>query len=162
MKILAIDPGILNLGCLIIEIVKKDFEILRAETIKPKRNLEYSEKLFYLYQTLKTVIEEERPSQIVLEEIIPKANPISTVKLAQVQALVLLLSQEKGIPLKLYHPSYWKSYLCGNGLAGKKEVHAILKRLLGEKIDDKIRDEHLADALAISLVFVMENNLLRF
>ncbi len=162
MKILGIDPGLLNLGCVVIKIREGDFEILRAETLKPKRNLGLSKKLFFLYRILQEFIEKECPDYIVLEEIIPKANPQATVKLSQAQALILLISEEKGIPFKLYHPSQWKAYLCGNGLANKEEVILALRRLFGEKFDDKIRDEHLADALALSLVFALENNLLRF
>lgn len=161
MKILGIDPGLLNLGCVLLKIGDRDFEILRAETLKPKRNLELSKKLFYLYQNLKEFIKEENPDYIILEEVIPKANPSSTAKLSQAQALVLLISEEKKIPVKIYHPSYWKAYLCGNGLAEKEKIYFTLKRLFGEKIDDKIRNSHLADAMAISLVFAMENNIFK-
>ncbi|MGC8871932.1 MAG: crossover junction endodeoxyribonuclease RuvC [Caldimicrobium sp.] len=162
MKILGVDPGLLNLGCVLIQIVEKDFEILRSETFKPKRDLEISKKLFYLYQALKKLIEEEQPDYVVLEEAIPKANPHSTVKVSQTSSLILLLSEEKGLPLKVYHPSYWKSFICGNGLAKKNEVLQFLLRLFKEKIDDKIRDTHQADALSLALVFALENNFLKF
>lgn len=162
MKILGIDPGLLNLGCVLLKVEKKDFVILKAETLKPKRNLELSKKLFFLYQKLKEFIKNENPDYIIFEDIIPKANPLSTAKLSQAQALVFLISEKKKIPIKIYHPSYWRAYLCGNGLAEKEEVYFALKRLFGKEIDDKIKDEHQTDALAISLVFAMENNLLKF
>ncbi len=162
MKILGIDPGLLNLGCVLIKIDKGDFEILKAKTFKTKRTFEITKKLVFLYQSLKAFIEEDFPDYIVVEDVLPHANPQSTVKISQVQALVLLLSEEKGIPLKLYHPSYWKAYLCGNGLSQKEEILNTLRRFFKGKIDDKIKDEHLADALSLALVFAMENNFLNF
>jgi len=160
MKILGIDPGLLNLGCVLLEVEKGEIATIYAETLKTSPQDPLSKRLFYLYKELERLLRERKPEVIVLEEAIPKANPQSTAKVMQTKTLVFLLSEEMGIPLRLYHPSFWKSFLLGNGMAKKGEIKKFLKGLLGDKIG-LIKNEHLADALALTLVYALEENLIK-
>jgi len=160
MKVLGIDPGLLNLGCVLLEVEEGGIATIYAETLKTSPQDPLSKRLFYLYKELERLLRERKPEVIVLEEAIPKANPQSTAKVLQTKTLIYLLSEELVIPLRLYHPSFWKSFLMGNGMAKKGEVKKFLKGLLGDKIG-LIKNEHLADALALALVYALEENLIK-
>ncbi|MFN3504756.1 MAG: crossover junction endodeoxyribonuclease RuvC [Caldimicrobium sp.] len=160
MKILGVDPGLLNLGYTLIEVKKNKFSILKANTLKSKSKDPLQKRLYHLYANFMYILELYKPDIIALEEPIAKANPFSTAKLFQVQAIVLLVAEEIGVPIKIYHPSFWKSYLCGNGRATKKDVLYILKNVLTvDNFKIKIQDEHTCDALALAIVCALEMNL---
>ncbi|BAU22917.1 Holliday junction resolvase [Caldimicrobium thiodismutans] len=160
MKILGVDPGLLNLGCVLLEVKEKKLNLIKAETIKapPKQSL--SQRLFFLYQAFKKLLKSERPEFLVVEEPIPKINPHSTAKVFQAQAIVLIIAEEESIPIRYYNPSFWKKYLCGDGKATKAEVKNFLKAFIGKEFDAKIKDEHTTDALAMALVLALDLNLL--
>ncbi|MFN3921169.1 MAG: crossover junction endodeoxyribonuclease RuvC [Caldimicrobium sp.] len=156
MKILGVDPGLLNLGCVLIEVDKGKCQILESITLKTKNKDPLEKRLYYLYSHLKKLLENIEPEYIAIEEPLAKANPYTTARIFQAQGMVLLLAEEKNIPLKIYYPSYWKSFLCNHGKASKNEVYSFLKTLFGGYNLDKVRDNHMVDALALALVCAME------
>lgn len=160
MKILGVDPGLLNLGYALIDAEDKKLNLIKAETIKAPLKKSLSQRLFFLYKAFKDLLKIERPDFLVIEEPIPKVNPYSSAKIFQAQAIVLIIAEEESIPIRSYNPSFWKKYLCGNGGATKDEVKKFLKAFIGKEIDAKIKDEHTSDALAMALVLALELNLL--
>ncbi len=160
MKILGVDPGLLNLGCVLTEVNKGKCEILESITLKTKSIDSLAQRLYQLFNSFKNLIERCRPDLIAVEEPLAKTNAYTTAKVFQAQAIVLILAEEHGIPIKIYHPSYWKNFLCGNGRASKAEVLAFLRNILGEEnLKSKIQDEHMSDALGLALVCALEMNI---
>lgn len=157
MKILGVDPGLLNLGYTLIEVERDKYSILDGKTLKSESRDPLSKRLYYLYLKVKEILEIHKPDIIATEEPLVKANPFSSVKLFQVQGIVLLLAEEKGIPIKIYHPTFWKKFLCGNGSATKEEILHFLRYGLGlDNLMIKIQDEHTCDALAMAIVCALE------
>ncbi len=160
MKLLSLDPGLVSLGYLLATIENQSLTILKGDTLKAPPNLPLSKRLYFIFQNLKELLERERPDWVILEELIPQANPHSTYKIFQVQAIALVLAEEMALPFKIYHPSYWKSFLCGDGKATKKEVQRVLRNLLGKEIEPFLKKSDVADALALTVVAALELKLL--
>lgn len=157
MRILGVDPGLLNLGCVLIEVSGGNCQILESMTLKTRPEDSSAKRLYYLYSHFKKFLEISAPEVLAIEEPLAKANPYTTAKVFQAQGIVLLLAEERQIPLKIYHPSYWKSFLCKNGKASKLEVYNFLKTLMGEhNFESKLKDNHMVDALALALVCALE------
>lgn len=161
MRILGIDPGLLNLGCFLLEVDNGQGRGIEGKTFKTNPKQPLSKRLFQLYTLLRDYLEEKKPDFIATEEPLAKSNSYMTAKVYQAQALVLLLAEEKGIPLKIFHPSYWKNFLCGNGRASKEDILTFFTKLFREEnLKDKIQDEHMGDALALALVCALELKIL--
>jgi len=76
---------------------------------------------------------------IAVEEPLPQVNSVNTAKIVQVFALVLLASEERRLPYIAYHPSQWKSFLCGDGRTKKEDLLKVIQSLLGKDLDSTIR-----------------------
>ncbi len=160
MKILGVDPGLLNLGCALIEIKNTCLSLIRAETLRSPSKESLSKRLYHLYQAFGDFLMFEKPELIAIEEPLPKVNPHATAKVSQAQAIVLLKAEEESLLIRSYNPAYWKNFLCGNGGASKGEVKKFLRAFVGGEFDAKIKDDHTSDALALALVCAFELNLL--
>lgn len=160
MKILGIDPGIENLGyaCLIKE--NDYYKILAQGVLNPPSNSSYPEKLKFLFESLRSVIEKLEPEYIALEDILLKRSSNSINQVFQVQGVVLLLAGLYNINIKIFNPAELKQFIAKHGKASKKEITKILKILFDNgffKGDvSSIKNHHIADALVIALCLAFE------
>jgi len=155
--VLGVDPGLLNFGYIVLENRGRDYKILSADVLKTSPKLALGSRLWHIYKGLEKILEEYKPEMIAVEEPLPQVNSVNTAKIVQVFALVLLASEERRLPYITYHPSQWKSFLCGDGWATKEDLLKVIQSLLGKDLDSKIRKvEHILDALGIALVSILE------
>lgn len=157
MRVLGVDPGLLNFGYIVLENRGRDYKILSADVLKTSPKLALGSRLWHIYKGLEKILEEYKPEMIAVEEPLPQVNSVNTAKIVQVFALVLLASEERRLPYITYHPSQWKSFLCGDGRATKEDLLKVIQSLLGRDLDSTIRKvEHILDALGIALVSILE------
>ncbi|RKX61938.1 MAG: hypothetical protein DRP34_04965 [Thermodesulfobacteriota bacterium] len=160
MKILGIDPGIHNLAFALLEIKNSSYELKDWQTFNTKNCKTTVEKLTYLFNKLKETVERLKPDIIGIEEIFAKTYPKAGTKLAQAQAIALLIAGLYNIPVKTYHPLEIKKFFTQYGRAKKEEISHILNLFLKEKIvKPKFElkpDSHKMDALAVALILALE------
>lgn len=160
MKILGIDPGLNNLAFALLEIKNGSYELKGWDTLTTKNYKNLTEKLAYLFNHLREVVEKFRPDIIGIEETFAKTYSKAGSRLAQAQAIALLVAGLYNIPVKIYHPSEIKKFFTQYGRAGKKDISHILNLFLKEKIvisEFELKpDYHKIDALAIALVLALE------
>jgi len=160
MKILGLDPGVLNFGYVKVFVSTNKLDLLDFGTLSPPRSCPYAEKLFWLYQNLTKLVEDFKPNFLACEEYLPRVNPESSAKVAQAQALVHLVSASFKIPLKTFHPSTWRSLLIGSTKNGSIEaLKERLKLFVSEETLEKL-DEHALSALGISLSLALDMGLI--
>lgn len=163
MKILGIDPGINNLAFALIEIKNGIYELIDWNSFSTKRYKNLVEKLTYLFNRLKETVLEFKPDIIGIEEVIAKTYPQAGSRLAQAQAIALLIAGLHNIPVKIYHPLEIKKFFTQYGKADKENIFHILNLLLKEKFvisNFELKpDTHKIDALAIALIIALEFNL---
>ena len=159
MKILGLDPGVLNFGYAKVFVSTNRLELLDFGTLSPPRSYSYSEKLFWLYQNLSKLVENFKPEFLACEEYLPRVNPESSAKVAQAQALVHLISASFKISLKTFHPSTWRSLLIGSTTENLEALKERLKLFVSEETLEKL-DEHALSALGISLSLALDMGLI--
>ena len=110
--------------------------------------LSHHEALAHLDAMLAGLLVDYAPDAAAVEEVFVNANPQSTLKLGQARGVVLCAAARGGIEVGEYAARLVKKAVVGTGNAEKRQVHAMVARLLpGAKIDGP----DAADALAVAI-----------
>ncbi|MDR1691556.1 MAG: crossover junction endodeoxyribonuclease RuvC [Rickettsiales bacterium] len=150
MKIIGIDPGLLNTGWGIIEVTpNRQLRYVADGTIKPKATLPMPQRLFVIYEDLKKIIDEYHPTLAGLEDTFVSKFPQSTLKLGQAKGVAMLTPALFNIPVYEFSPTLIKKAITGVGGASKTQIDMMVKTLLN--IKGKLESEHASDALAIAI-----------
>jgi len=148
MKILGIDPGTINCGYAILEIVNKKPKLIEAGLIKIKSRV-LQEQILELIEGIDLILSKHKIDQVAIEDIFFAFNPKSVIKLAQFRgALSLKILLEIGNFYE-YTPLQVKKAVVGNGKAAKEQVAFMVKRLLN--IKQEIKPLDITDAIAVAI-----------
>ncbi len=162
MKILGIDPGLHNLAFAFLKVKNGIPELKIWDTFTTDKLKTDVEKLTYLFNSLKDTIKKLKPDIIGVEDIFVKPYSKAGTKLAQAQAIALIIAGLYQIPIKVYHPLEIKKFFTQYGKSKKEELSHLLNLLIKEKIikvkKDLKPDPHKMDALAIALIIAWELN----
>ena len=90
-----------------------------------------------------------RPDEISVEELFFSKNITTGIAVAHARGVILCAAEKKKIPIYEYTPMQVKQAVAGYGLADKKQVMDMTRRLL--KLKSVPRPDDAADALAIAL-----------
>jgi len=147
MKILGIDPGTINCGYAILDVINKKAKLIEAGLIKIKsRNLQ--EQIVEFVEGLDLILSKHDISEVAIEDMFYAHNPKTVIKLAQFRgAMSLKILQEFG-NFAEYTPLQVKKAVTGNGKSSKEQVSFMVKRLLNLK--QEIRPLDITDAIAVA------------
>ena len=149
MKILGIDPGYAILGYGVVEKIGNKFKVCDYGAITTDAGTPMTERLEYLYDSLREIIEEHHPDVASIEELFFNTNITTGIQVAHGRGVILLACTKYGVPIFEYTPLQVKQAVAGYGRAEKRQVMDMTKRLLHlEKIP---RPDDAADGLALAL-----------
>lgn len=145
--ILGIDPGsrITGFGYVQIEgarIRHLDHGIINVSSIDCFR-----QRITYIGQELRKLIEQRRPDCVAIEKIFLGKNADSAFKLGHARGVIMYESQLAQVEINEYATRVVKKSITGRGSASKEEVQLALTRLLQVQIGTKI---DASDALALA------------
>ena len=150
MKILGIDPGIGICGFGLIEVSGRadakalDFGVITTEIRAPLPS-----RLKELYESLQEVFDTTKPDVVSVEKLFFSKNITTGIAVAEARGLVLLVAEQKGLPVFEYTPNEIKKTLTGYGSAKKGQIQEMVRVHLGLK--DKPKPDDAADALAAAI-----------
>ena len=148
MKILGVDPGLVNTGFGIIS-YNKVIEILDFGIISPDKNNSLSLRLHTIYTDMRLLIEKYEPDCLSIEEVFYSNNIKTTMKLGQARGAVLIAAAHFNLQVYEYSARKIKLSLTGNGNSTKDQVKFMVENRL--KIDCKNLKNDATDALAAAL-----------
>lgn len=151
-RILGIDPGLRVTGYAVIEGVKQphvvEAGVLRSQEGREK--LDLPQRLRALHEGLLQIIEEYRPSVVVLEQLYSHyKHPQTAIKMAHARGALMLAAGLRGLPVVNYTATRIKRTITGSGRATKGQVQRSMQRELG--LAELPKPADVADALAIAL-----------
>ncbi|QOG12277.1 crossover junction endodeoxyribonuclease RuvC [Arcobacter sp. FWKO B] len=148
MLILGIDPGTINCGYAILEVIGTKKKIVEAGLIKIKSKI-LQEQIIELVEAIDFILKNHKIDEVAIEDIFYAFNPKTVIKLAQFRgALSLKILQEIG-NFSEYTPLQVKKAVTGNGKAAKEQVAFMVKTLLG--IKQEIKPLDITDAIAVAI-----------
>lgn len=151
LKVIGVDPGTNTTGWGVVEKNSSSVLYVRSGVINIDNSLKTPEKLKFLYENLKKVLEQFRPTALALENIFYSKNIQSTLRLGEARGVIMLCSAERDIKVYEYPPAKVKLSVTGNGHASKEQIEAMVRQLL--KVPETIKGDE-ADALAIALCHI--------
>ena len=149
MRILGIDPGIAIVGFGLIESDRGAMRMLQYGAVTTEAGLPLATRLVQIEDDMRALSQQLRPDEIAIEELFFSKNITTGIAVAHGRGVVLCTAERLGVPIFEYTPMQVKQAVVGYGLAEKRQVMDMTKRLLKLKAVPKPDDA--ADALAIAI-----------
>ena len=149
MRVLGIDPGSETLGWGVVDGKGSKYALVGFGTVKSNPRHPFSKRLLNIYDGVAEVMAEHSPDVLSVEDTFYAVNVGVALKLGQVRGIMLLLAEQRGMPIAEYAPRLVKQTVVGYGNAEKHQVQQMVKILLGMKTVPTPHDA--ADALAIAI-----------
>lgn len=149
MRILGIDPGIAIVGFGLIESNRGSVQMLQYGAVTTEAGLPLATRLVQIENDMTALIAQLKPDEIAIEELFFSKNITTGIAVAHGRGVILCTAERLGVPIFEYTPMQVKQAVAGYGLADKKQVMDMTKRLLKLKAVPKPDDA--ADALAIAI-----------
>ena len=152
MRILGIDPGIAIVGFGLIESNRGSVRMLQYGAVTTEAGLPLATRLVQIENDMTALIAQLKPDEIAVEELFFSKNITTGIAVAHGRGVILCTAERLGVPIFEYTPMQVKQAVVGYGLAEKKQVMDMTRRLL--KLKDIPRPDDAADALAIAICHV--------
>jgi len=152
--VLGIDPGTAVTGFGIIEpTTRQRAQLVECGIIRTNQRQEVGSRLQTVYDGIKEIIEQHKPSVAAVEDIFFGKNARTTVALGQVRGVVLLAATQAGIEVVEYPPATVKKFVVGEGSAVKDQVGYMVQQLL--RLKEPPSPSDAADACAVALTYLI-------
>ena len=150
MVILGIDPALTITGYGAIDVRGNSLSLIEAGIISTRASDSTPKRLNKIYKAIIKLIEDTRPSCLVLEKIYAHyRHPATSYILGQARGVICLACATKNILLVEYGATRMKKAIVGNGLASKAQVQRMVASIL--KLKDVPKYTDVTDALALAI-----------
>ena len=149
MKILGIDPGYGITGFGLIDAQRGQYRLLGCGAITTPPNTDFPWRLEVIYNDMTQLLQTAQPEAVAIEELFFSKNITTGIAVAHARGVILCTAEKLHLPIYEYTPMQVKQAVVGYGLAEKKQVMDMTRRLL--KLKAVPRPDDAADALAIAI-----------
>jgi crossover junction endodeoxyribonuclease RuvC len=159
MRILGIDPGFAITGWGLIEKQGSVRAILSHGVITTPQDMDFEKRLVILNQEISTLLNTHKPHACAIEKLFFAKNTKTALDVAQARGVILVAIALKNIPLASYGPLTVKQTITGDGNADKKQMQAMVVKIL--KLTSIPKPDDVADAIAIALThsYMVKNSI---
>ena len=152
MRILGIDPGVAFVGFGVLDCAGATQKMVQYGAINTPAGMPLAARLTLIESDLTELIRQFRPDEMAIEELFFSKNITTGIAVAHARGVILCTAEKMQLPIYEYTPMQVKQAVVGYGLAEKKQVMDMTRRLL--KLKDIPRPDDAADALAIAICHV--------
>ncbi len=153
--ILGVDPSLRGTGYGVLRAGKPRPTSLAFGTIKCPPNWERSRCLAKIAQSLRDVLKAHQPTKCAIEGLFFAQNLQTALIMGEARGAVLATVAEAGLEIFEVAPRKVKQAIVGYGAAQKHAVAKMVQRMLHLP---EVPDPDAADALALALTLVQEQN----
>ena len=152
MRLLGIDPGLNLTGYACVELSSGSIhpQLIEAGVIRLARSASMPERLVELEQELDSIIEELKPSKVVVESLFShKDYRQASLLMGHARGVILLCAARRGLGTDELAPAEVKKALTGSGRASKEQVQEAVA--VQCKLAEPPEPPDVADAIAIAI-----------
>ena len=148
-RILGLDPGTNYMGYGVLEIDGRTLRPIVLGDIDLHKITDPYDKLRYIFERVRELIDSYSPAQVALESPFFGANVQSMLKLGRAQGVAMAAALSRDKEVFEYAPTRIKQAITGSGSASKEQVAAIIKRML--KLEYVPRRLDATDGMAVAM-----------
>lgn len=147
---MGVDPGLTRCGLGVVD-TGRGREVLPVAVgvVRTPTDLDLAQRLLRIAESAEEWMDRYRPDVVAVERVFAQHNVRTAMGTAQAGGVVALAAARRSIPVMFHTPSEVKAAVTGNGSADKKQVTAMITRILELETAPKPADA--ADALALAV-----------
>ena len=150
LRVIGIDPGLTRCGVGIVDVApNRSASLVHVGVIRSAPELPLAQRLLLVAEGIRSAVESFAPHVLAVERVFAQHNTSTVMGTAQASGVALLVGAEFGLPAALHTPTEVKAAITGHGGADKRQVQAMVARIL--RLDELPRPADAADALALAL-----------
>ncbi|NLV79239.1 MAG: crossover junction endodeoxyribonuclease RuvC [Rhodococcus sp.] len=150
MRVMGVDPGLTRCGFGVVDTGRgREVVPVAVDVIRTPVDDDLAVRLLAIADAADVWLDRYHPDVVAVERVFSQHNVRTAMGTAQAGGVVALAAARRGIPVMFHTPSQVKSAVTGNGGADKKQVTAMVTRILG--LDAPPRPADAADALALAI-----------
>lgn len=149
--ILGLDPGLARTGVGIVRGEGLRVASYAFGCIETSKEASLAERLGKIYLQLSSLLKEEQPDLMVVEDIFSlQQYPRSGILLGKVTGALLVAGCQARVAVREVAVREAKKVLTGSGTASKQQLERAVRHALSHP--EPIRPDHASDALALALI----------
>ncbi len=150
MRVLGIDPGLTRCGVGIVDVTaSRTAALVYVGVIQTPPTMPLEQRLLAIARGIAAALDEHQPDTVALERVFAQHNLRTVMGTAQASGVALQVAAARGLSVSLHTPSEVKAAITGYGAADKRQVGAMVARVLG--LAEVPRPADAADALALAI-----------
>ena len=149
MIILGIDPGSITTGYAFLKAEKGKVDVLEYGVFHAKATLPVEDRLLQIVTELEARLDVYRPEALAMEGVFFAKNAKSALVLGHIRGAILVACRRRGMSFSEYPPKIVKQAVTGYGLAEKRQVMEMVKKLC--RLPAVPKPDDAADAVALAL-----------
>ncbi len=150
VRVMGVDPGLTRCGLGVVDSGRgREVLPVAVGVVRTPTDLDLAQRLLRISESAEEWMDRYRPDVVAVERVFAQHNVRTAMGTAQAGGVVALAAARRSIPVMFHTPSEVKAAVTGNGSAGKKQVTAMITRILELETAPKPADA--ADALALAV-----------
>jgi len=150
LRVLGIDPGLTRCGVGVVDVERdRSARLVYVGVIRTSPQTPLEQRLLAIGDGIEEVIDTHLPRVVALERVFAQHNLRTVMGVAQISGVALHLAARRRLTVALHTPTEVKASITGYGAADKKQVQAMVARILNLETVPKPADA--ADALALAI-----------
>lgn len=150
MRVLGVDPGLTRCGVGIVDVAPdRRATLVHVSVVRTPADRPLEERVLAIGRGIAELLDEHRPGFVALERVFAQHNVRTVMGTAQASGVAMLVAAQRGLSVGLHTPSEVKAAVTGYGSADKKQVAAMVARVLG--LDAPPTPADASDALALAI-----------
>ncbi|WP_433873785.1 crossover junction endodeoxyribonuclease RuvC [Saccharopolyspora sp. CA-218241] len=149
MRVLGVDPGLTRCGLGVVDGRGRKLSCVAVGVARSPVDDDLALRLRTVAEVVEDWMDTHRPEVVAIERVFSQHNVRTVMGTAQVSGVVALAAARRDLPVAFHTPSEVKAAISGSGRADKKQVTAMVTRILGLAAAPKPADA--ADALALAV-----------
>ncbi len=153
MRVLGIDPGLTRCGIAVVEgDIGRPMRLLDVNVLRTSADQPTPQRLVTIEAGVAAWLEEHRPEAVAIERVFARSDSSTIMGTAQASGIAMVVAAREGLPIGMHTPSEVKAAVSGNGRADKKQVGAMVARIL--RLDAPPKPADAADAVALAITHI--------